>query len=104
LKYLLQSIIWNCGEHIQPFFKGGKEDGNWRNLDIFFKPDEDCISSDPGQVTFSPGWFEQAHDVSTILWMTFIWLISHPSRAQLTIQSHLLLSGRKITKGLARPG
>jgi hypothetical protein len=52
LTYLLQTIIWNCGQHIQPFFKGGKDDGNWRNLDIFYKSGDDCIAMAPGQVTF----------------------------------------------------
>jgi hypothetical protein len=39
-----------------------KEAGNWTNLDIFYKSRDDCISMAPGQVAFSPGWFEQAHD------------------------------------------
>ena len=64
LTHLLQTLIWNCGQHIQPFFKGGKADGNWRNLDIFYKSGDDCIATAAGQVTFSPSWFEQAHDVS----------------------------------------
>ena len=73
-------IIWNASEELQPFFRGGKKDGSWRNLDIFYKPQEECMSSSPGQVLFSPGWFEQAHDVSIILFLSPLLMISPNSK------------------------
>jgi hypothetical protein len=77
-------IIWNASEELQPFFRGGKKDGSWRNLDIFYKPQEECMSSSPGQVLFSPGWFEQAHDVSIILFLSPLLMISPNSRDPMT--------------------
>jgi len=60
---IVQAQIWDSTMHIQPLLAGGKKEGNWRNLDLLFKPVEECCSSTLGTVNFSPGWFEQAHDV-----------------------------------------
>jgi hypothetical protein len=61
---LPKAHIWNLAQHLQPFFDGGKKHGNWRSSKDFFKSDEDCVGSTPGSINISPGWFEQAQDVS----------------------------------------
>ena len=63
----IQEKIWNSVAHLQHLFYGGKPGGNWRNLGLLFKPSEECLSSAPGTANLSPGWFEQAHDVSVHL-------------------------------------
>jgi hypothetical protein len=62
----MQQQIWDAAAHLQPFFVGGRTNGNWRNLDNLFKSEADCPTSSPGTVNISPGWFEQAHDVRII--------------------------------------
>jgi hypothetical protein len=46
---------------------GGRKEGNWRNLEEFFKSQDDCPASLPGSIILSPGWFEQAHDVRFLI-------------------------------------
>lgn len=63
LTFESQQIIWDATFHLQPSLKGGKNHGNWRSLDNFFRPRGGDSTLPPGVVNLSPGWFELGHDV-----------------------------------------
>ena len=63
----LQAKIWAAQGHLQTLLARNTPDkksgSNWRVDPKYFKPKETCHLC-PGSLNFSPGWFQQGHQVA----------------------------------------